>query len=85
MAPPALQQYADGHDGSHEHPALREDLVLGPDIYEPLFNWVFKTEEFANWQRDEFNWQLRCDGSPGSGKVLFAKTFGLTMSVLPRH
>jgi hypothetical protein len=58
----------------HRHPALREELVLGPDIYEPLFGWFFKTEEFANWLRDGFDWQLRCDGSPGSGKVSLASS-----------
>ncbi|KAH6886272.1 hypothetical protein B0T10DRAFT_490924 [Thelonectria olida] len=53
------------------HPALSEYLDLGPDIYEKLVSWIFTFEPFAYWQRSEKNWELRCSGSPGSGKTTF--------------
>lgn len=53
-----------------QHSALNEKHELTPDIYEPLFDWIFQDERFRCWQLDESKWQLRCVGAPGSGKVI---------------
>lgn len=41
----------------------------GPDIYEELFGGIFRGEIFDLWQEKDTQWQLRCYGGPGSGKV----------------
>lgn len=38
-------------------------------IYEDVFTEWFASEQYQFWKRDDITWQLRCIGSPGSGKV----------------
>ncbi|KAH7036328.1 hypothetical protein B0J12DRAFT_789052 [Macrophomina phaseolina] len=51
------------------HLALSERHELTPDIYAPLFDWIFRNKRFQCWQLGESRWQLRCVGAPGSGKA----------------
>jgi hypothetical protein len=46
-----------------------ETLTIDLDTDEELFSWFFGGDEYKQWRRDESSWQLRCTGSPGSGKV----------------
>ncbi|KAI1502242.1 hypothetical protein F5X99DRAFT_427391 [Biscogniauxia marginata] len=56
--------------GQHRmHPAISEHYYLGPDTFDYLFSWVFKSEVFEFWQKKESRWMLRCFGGPGSGKT----------------
>ncbi|KAI5928599.1 hypothetical protein F4810DRAFT_644354 [Camillea tinctor] len=52
------------------HPAISENHYLGPEIFKPLFDWLFKDEVFESWQKEESKWMLRCFGGPGSGKTI---------------
>ncbi|KAI1492176.1 hypothetical protein F5X96DRAFT_692076 [Biscogniauxia mediterranea] len=57
-------------DQRHQmHPAISESHYLGPDIFAPLFDWLFSSQVFEFWQKDESRWMLRCFGGPGSGKT----------------
>lgn len=72
-----LQQYpahcASSLHRGQLHPALSEEHYLGPDIYEGLFS-ALEEEPFKYWQRSDSskeNWELRCSGAPGLGKVRY--------------
>ena len=51
------------------YPAFYAPPAISSEIYPALFDWFFASEEFQCWYQGGSNWQLRCIGGPGSGKV----------------
>lgn len=51
------------------YPAFYAPPAISSEIYPALFDWFFASEEFQCWFQGGSNWQLRCIGGPGSGKV----------------
>jgi hypothetical protein len=51
------------------HPSLVEQHVPTFDVFEPLFEEFFNSDEFRNWSSGQKQWQLHCHGGPGCGKV----------------
>jgi hypothetical protein len=48
---------------------LSEPRALTFDIYPPLFDGFFSSEEFNRWCEGGIKWRLHCSGGPGCGKV----------------
>ncbi len=42
------------------------------EIYEEFLDWVFDDERFVHWESGDKNFELRCSGTPGCGKVAAA-------------
>ena len=55
--------------GSALHTALGEKYDSASDIYEEFLEFVFVDERFAQWESGDKNFELRCSGTPGCGKV----------------
>ena len=51
------------------HTALGEKYDSASGIYQEFFAFVFVDERFVQWEKGDKNFELRCSGTPGCGKV----------------
>ncbi len=51
------------------HGGLGYSHEYEPGFYQGLLDWVFEDERFVYWESGDKNFELRCSGTPGCGKV----------------